>query len=193
MFRSRAKQIKMTPQGRKKKEFDSLHSQKQRSHPEIFVCVCLISASLPGTESCRSRWKVDSVAALWHCCQASSVHDGCGRRGQADHCVTEQTTGCHAPRSRKHPPLPTAASYILILENGLISAKNFYVISLFLSSFVILVRIISYMCNHNNHRCIIYQLLLFIFEPWFYPSLMVLFERYMRQILPYFSSSNNLL
>lgn len=108
MFRSKANQIKTTPRvGKEDGDFLHPETQTELASRNIYVCVCvcLISASLPGTERCWSCWKVDSVAALWHRCQPSSVHDGCGSRGQADHCVTGQTGGCHAPQAQKPPPL----------------------------------------------------------------------------------------
>lgn len=184
MFRSKANQIKMTPQGGKRIWWLSASRDTKWTRIQKFlrvcagvgVCVCLISASLPGTESCWSCWKVDSVAALWHRCQPSSVHDGCGSRGEADHCVTEQTSRCHAPQAQKPPPLrdfkTTTAPFTFLCSSGPRRGRrsiidllriSFYQHFFLLWFLIVFVRMINYMYNHNYYCRIIYTVMLFMF------------------------------
>lgn len=70
----------------------------------VSVSVCVVLPGLPGSRgaSCAGRWIV-----LLGCGGAVSLllwRMDVGDRGQAYHCVTSQTTGCHAPQSMTCPP-----------------------------------------------------------------------------------------
>lgn len=73
----------------------------------LCVCVraCVVLPGLPGSRGAgwAGRWIV-----LLDCGVAVSrllLRMDVGDRGQAYHCVTSQTTGCHAPQSMTRPPL----------------------------------------------------------------------------------------
>lgn len=95
---------------REKKEKKKIHMRNflltncAHDHKCVCVCVCVVLPGLPGSRGagCAGRWIV-----LLGCGGAVSLlllRMDVGDRGQAYHCVTSQTTGCHAPQSMTRPP-----------------------------------------------------------------------------------------